>query len=48
MVFAGSRGEGRTGLDWESRLSIAIGAARGIGNIHVEQGEKLVHGNIKA
>ncbi|KAL3647482.1 hypothetical protein CASFOL_008450 [Castilleja foliolosa] len=35
-------------VDWERRLKIAIGAARGIVEIHRENGGKLVHGNIKA
>ncbi|CAB4301984.1 unnamed protein product [Prunus armeniaca] len=42
------RGEGRTPLDWETRLRIAIGAARGIAHIHTQNGGRLVHGNIKA
>ncbi|KAL7229895.1 hypothetical protein ACSBR2_008448 [Camellia fascicularis] len=42
------RGEDRTPLDWETRLKIAIGAARGIAHIHTQNGGKLVHGNIKA
>ncbi|GFY84113.1 leucine-rich repeat protein kinase family protein [Actinidia rufa] len=42
------RGEDRTSLDWETRLRIAIGAARGIACIHTHSGGKLVHGNIKA
>lgn len=46
--LAGNRGEGRTPLAWETRLRIAIGAARGIAQIHLENGGKLVHGNIKA
>ncbi|CAK9176963.1 unnamed protein product [Ilex paraguariensis] len=43
-----NRGEDRTPLDWETRLRIAIGAARGIAHIHAQSGGKLVHGNIKA
>ncbi|KAG8381507.1 hypothetical protein BUALT_Bualt06G0129000 [Buddleja alternifolia] len=44
---------GKTGLirprvDWETRLRIAIGAARGIDEIHTQNDGKLVHGNIKA
>lgn len=35
-------------MDWETRLRIAIGAARGIARIHSENGGKLVHGNIKS
>ncbi|KAL2558683.1 ACT7 [Forsythia ovata] len=33
---------------WETRLRIAIGAARGIAYIHTKLDGKLVHGNIKA
>ncbi|XP_050269070.1 probable inactive receptor kinase At4g23740 [Quercus robur] len=50
-VFAllhGKRGEDRTPLDWDTRLRIAIGAAIGIARIHLENGGKLVHGNIKS
>lgn len=46
--FAGKRGEDRIPLDWDTRLRIAIGAARGITHIHIENGGKLVHGNIKS
>lgn len=35
-------------LDWDRRLRIALGAARGIARIHSENGGKLVHGNIKS
>ncbi|KVI04676.1 probable inactive receptor kinase At4g23740 [Cynara cardunculus var. scolymus] len=42
------RGASRTPLDWESRLRIAVGAARGITHIHTQASGKLVHGNIKA
>ncbi|KAE8736414.1 putative inactive receptor kinase [Hibiscus syriacus] len=47
-LLHGKRGEGRTPLDWETRLKIAIGAARGIAYIHTQSNGKLVHGNIKA
>ncbi|XP_038683703.1 probable inactive receptor kinase At4g23740 [Tripterygium wilfordii] len=47
-MLHGQRGEDRAPLDWESRLRIAIGAARGISHIHTQGGAKLVHGNIKA
>ncbi|KAM7489250.1 hypothetical protein LguiB_026734 [Lonicera macranthoides] len=46
-----NRGNGRTPrtpLDWETRLRIAIGTARGIAYIHTQAGGKLVHGKIKA
>nr|GMD11833.1 probable inactive receptor kinase At4g23740 [Ipomoea batatas] len=46
--FAGRNGESKRHLDWETRLRIAIGAARGIARIHEENGGKLVHGNIKS
>ncbi|XP_011076353.1 probable leucine-rich repeat receptor-like protein kinase At1g68400 [Sesamum indicum] len=39
---------GWTPLDWETRLKIAVGAARGIYHIHGQDGWKLVHGNIKS
>lgn len=42
------RGEDRTPLDWEKRLKIAIGAARGITHIHSINGGKFVHGNIRS
>lgn len=42
------RGEDRTPLDWDTRLRIAIGTARGIARIHTENSGKLVHGNIKS
>ncbi|KAK6121850.1 hypothetical protein DH2020_044404 [Rehmannia glutinosa] len=42
------RGEKRIPLDWETRLKIAIGAARGVAHIHTQSGGKLIHGNIKS
>ncbi|KAH6822216.1 Leucine-rich repeat protein kinase family protein [Perilla frutescens var. hirtella] len=42
------RGENKVALDWETRLKISIGSARGIAHIHSQCGGKLVHGNIKA
>lgn len=44
MYNAGNRESGRT-LDWESRVRISIGAAKGIACIH---SGKLTHGNIKS
>lgn len=44
----GSTGTGRSPLDWEARVKICLGAARGIAHIHSESGVKFVHGNIKA
>ena len=45
---AGKRGLDRTPLDWETRVRIALGAARGIAHIHTQNNGKFVHGNIKA
>ncbi|CAN4127266.1 unnamed protein product [Withania somnifera] len=47
-MLHGKRGDNRFPLDWETRLRIAIGAARGIARIHAENGCKLVHGNVKS
>ena len=35
-------------MDWETRLKIALGAARGVAHIHTENNGRFVHGNIKA
>ncbi|XP_054792189.1 probable inactive receptor kinase At2g26730 [Prosopis cineraria] len=45
-LLHGSRGSGRTPLDWDGRMRIALGAARGLLHLHVSG--KVVHGNIKA
>ncbi|KAG7541728.1 Leucine-rich repeat [Arabidopsis thaliana x Arabidopsis arenosa] len=47
-LLHGNRGENRIPLDWETRMKIAIGAAKGIARIHKENNGKLVHGNIKS
>ncbi|KAK6155870.1 hypothetical protein DH2020_010118 [Rehmannia glutinosa] len=47
-LLHGKIGTGRTPLDWETRLKIGLGAARGIAHIHKQDGRKLVHGNIKS
>ncbi|KAK1419137.1 hypothetical protein QVD17_28295 [Tagetes erecta] len=47
-MLHGKRGEDRVPLTWETRLQIALGAARGIAQVHTEAGMKLVHGNIKS
>lgn len=39
------KGAGRTPLNWELRLGIALGAARGIKHLHVHS---ISHGNIKS
>lgn len=35
-------------LDWDSRLKICLGVARGITHIHIASEGKLIHGNIKS
>ncbi|KAL1828496.1 hypothetical protein DCAR_0207727 [Daucus carota subsp. sativus] len=47
-MLHGTREEDRIPLSWKTRLRIAVGAARGIAQIHRENGGKLVHGNIKS
>ncbi|KAL0304120.1 UNVERIFIED_CONTAM: putative inactive receptor kinase [Sesamum radiatum] len=46
--WAGKTGTGMTSLNWETRLKISVGAARGVAHIHRQDGDKLVHGNIKS
>lgn len=46
-VATGSRGSGRSPLHWETRVSIALAAARGIEYIH-STGPGVSHGNIKS
>ncbi|PIN03950.1 Serine/threonine protein kinase [Handroanthus impetiginosus] len=48
LILLGQIGENRAHVDWETRLRIAIGAAKGIAEIHKQNGGKLVHGNIKS
>ncbi|GAA0182341.1 hypothetical protein LIER_30360 [Lithospermum erythrorhizon] len=48
VLLHGSRNFGRTPLDWELRVKISLGAARGIAHIHSAGGAKFVHGNIKS
>ncbi|XP_074280539.1 putative inactive receptor kinase At5g58300 [Silene latifolia] len=47
-VLHGNGFSGKTPLDWNSRMTIAVGAARGILHIHSEAGGKFIHGNIKS
>ncbi|KAE8670826.1 putative inactive receptor kinase [Hibiscus syriacus] len=47
-ILHGKKGENRIHLDWDARIKIAIGAARGIARIHSENADKFVHGNIKS
>lgn len=45
-LLHGSRGSGRTPLDWDNRMKIAMSAARGVAYLHLSG--KVVHGNIKS
>ncbi|XXG47561.1 hypothetical protein AAC387_Pa02g2188 [Persea americana] len=45
-LLHGSRGSGRSPLDWDSRVRIALGSARGLAHLHTSG--DIVHGNIKS
>ncbi|KAI3829917.1 hypothetical protein L1987_04049 [Smallanthus sonchifolius] len=45
-LLHGNRGPDRTPVNWETRVRIALGTARGIAHIHAFGGPKFVHGNI--
>ncbi|GFQ04698.1 probable inactive receptor kinase at4g23740 [Phtheirospermum japonicum] len=47
-LLHGKIGTGKTPLDLEMRIRIAVGAARGIAHIHLQHGQKFVHGNVKS
>ncbi|CAI9107170.1 OLC1v1006471C4 [Oldenlandia corymbosa var. corymbosa] len=47
-LLHGNRSAGRTPLDWETRVKISLGAARGIAHIHSVGGPKFTHGNVKS
>ncbi|BFG36623.1 hypothetical protein CerSpe_228970 [Prunus speciosa] len=34
--------------DWETRLKISLGCAKGLAHIHSASGGKFIHGNIKS
>ena len=46
--ITGNRAAGRTPLDWDARVKISLGTARGIAHIHSMGGPKFTHGNIKS
>lgn len=48
FLLHGNKGAGRTPFDWNSRVKVALGAAKGIAFIHTEGGQKFTHGNIKS
>ncbi|KAJ0978478.1 hypothetical protein J5N97_013952 [Dioscorea zingiberensis] len=47
-LLHGNKTAGRTPLDWNTRVKVALGAARGVAHLHLEGGGRFVHGNIKA
>ncbi|OWM69652.1 leucine-rich repeat receptor-like protein kinase PXC1 [Punica granatum] len=48
-LLHGNRGPGRIPLDWTTRISLVLGAARGLAWIHEEYSDtKIPHGNIKS
>ncbi|XP_027330914.1 probable inactive receptor kinase At5g58300 [Abrus precatorius] len=47
-LLHGNRASGRTPLDWNSRVRISLGIAKGIAHIHSVGGPKFTHGNVKS
>ncbi|TKY53039.1 Leucine-rich repeat receptor protein kinase PXC1 [Spatholobus suberectus] len=48
-LLHGNRGPGRIPLDWTTRISLVLGAARGLAKIHGEySAAKVPHGNVKS
>ncbi|KAF8403197.1 hypothetical protein HHK36_011296 [Tetracentron sinense] len=48
-LLHGNRGPGRIPLDWTTRISLVLGAARGLARIHEEYSvSKIPHGNVKS
>lgn len=48
-LLHGNRGPGRIPLDWTTRISLVLGAARGLANIHEEYADsRIPHGNVKS
>lgn len=48
-LLHGNRGLGRIPLDWTTRISVVLGAARGLERIHVEYSDSSIpHGNVKS
>ncbi|XP_042019340.1 probable inactive receptor kinase At1g48480 [Salvia splendens] len=46
-LLHGNKGASRTPLNWETRVAIALGAAKGVSYLH-SQGPTVSHGNIKS
>ncbi|KAL2554305.1 Leucine-rich repeat receptor-like protein kinase PXC1 [Forsythia ovata] len=48
-LLHGNRGPGRVPLDWTTRISLILGAARGLAKIHEEYAaSRIPHGNVKS
>ncbi|KDP29241.1 hypothetical protein JCGZ_16630 [Jatropha curcas] len=48
-LLHGNRGPGRIPLDWTTRISLVLGAARGLAKVHEEySAAKIPHGNVKS
>lgn len=48
-LLHGNKGSSRTSLDWDTRVKIATGAAKGIAFLHEQGGgSRFTHGNIKS
>jgi len=48
-LLHGNRGPGRIPLDWTTRISLVLGAARGLAKVHEEyEGSRIPHGNVKS
>ncbi|KAG6403802.1 hypothetical protein SASPL_136034 [Salvia splendens] len=48
-LLHGMRGPGRIPLDWTTRISLILGAARGLSKIHEEYaGSRIPHGNVRS
>ncbi|KAF5473624.1 hypothetical protein F2P56_010224 [Juglans regia] len=48
-LLHGNRGPGRIPLDWTTRISLVLGAARGLAKIHEDYSvSKIPHGNVKS
>ncbi|PSR98329.1 Leucine-rich repeat receptor-like protein kinase [Actinidia chinensis var. chinensis] len=48
-ILHGNRGPGRIPLDWTTRISLVLGAARGLARIHQEYSTtKIPHGNVRS
>lgn len=49
IMMVGNRGPGRIPLDWTTRISLVLGAARGLARVHEEyETARIPHGNVKS